>query len=135
MRTQNWPTKLALFIEEKRHQPFNWQENNCGFFVCDWLAILVGVDPAAEPRKLTGKELVKAVRAKPLEERAAEIALSYQWPQVPVAFAQRGDVVAIELPGIGFSLGVCAGPMSVFPGQDGIVFNPTPSCVQAWRIS
>lgn len=133
MRVTNWPTKLALFIEEKRNQPFNWKHNNCGFFACDWIAMLVGFDPAAEFRPLTPLQLARKIRAVPVDVIAHELASEYNWPEVKTAFARRGDVVEIISEGYP-ALGVCEGVRSVFPGREGLVFQKTSSCRRAWRI-
>jgi hypothetical protein len=125
--------RLATFVEEKRDQPFDWKHNNCAFFACDWIAILTGVDPVADLRLLTARELVNIVNGKPMPMLADMIAEKYGYAVTTVSQARRGDVVETETPD-GPALGVCLGATSVFPGKDGTVFIKTYSCRRAWRI-
>lgn len=135
MRTNNWPDKLNLFVEEKRNQPFNWRLNNCGFFACDWVAMLIGVDPAAAWRTLTARQLVVFVRDNTLSDLANRCAQANNFQQVEPAFVRRGDTVeSPPMPEAGPALGVCLGFKSVFPGKKGIVFINTLVCTRGWRI-
>jgi hypothetical protein len=135
-RKNNWPAALALFVEEKQNQPFDWRTNNCGFFACDWIAILVGIDPAAEYRDkidsaLSAQRVLDAAGG--VEAIATDAAMRWGWPPVPVSMARRGDVVSYEGDG-GHSLGVCLGELSVFTHKEGLAFRPTLTGRKAWRI-
>lgn len=135
-RANNWPAKLALFIEEKRRVPFDWASNNCAFFACDWLAIVHGVDPASELRgQITGALSAARImdEAGGVEAIAAAACARWGWPEVPVGAAMRGDIVVTDNPG-GPSLGVCDGAQAVFAGTNGIEFRRMEDCRKAWRI-
>jgi hypothetical protein len=135
-RCNNWPAKLALFVEEKRAQPFDWASNNCCFFACDWLAILMGVDPAADFRDEVTSAL-SAARALELRGGVDEIAIRacdrWRWPEVAPTLAQRGDIVEVHTEH-GPALGVCLGLRSAFAGAVGVEFRGTMSSLRAWRV-
>jgi hypothetical protein len=135
-RCNNWPAKLALFIEEKRNQPFDWAANNCCFFACDWLAILVGIDPAADMRadvtSSFSAQKALAVRGG-VDTIATEACVEYGWPECPPSCARRGDVVEVQTEH-GPALGVCVGAQSIFPGVNGIEFRDTLRALRAWRV-
>jgi len=135
-RCDNWPGKLALFIEEKRHQPFDWVRNNCCFFACDWLAILTGKDPAAEYRERITSDLSAA---RVLKEEGGAIGIAEKvceanrWFKTPLKLARRGDIAALDTPD-GQAIGVVIGAMVAFAGTHGVEFRPLSSCRRAWRV-
>jgi hypothetical protein len=135
-RCNNWPAKLALFIEEKRAQPFDWAANNCCFFACDWLAILTGTDPAAKLRK---KVKSAAGAAKLVKARGGVVALAAEvcgargWLECTPRLARRGDLVMVQTEH-GPAMGVCNGAQSVFAGPSGIEQRETLLALKAWRV-
>ena len=137
MRRSNWPAKLALFIEEKRAQPFDWQANNCAFFASDWLAMSTGVDPAAGFRDavdspLSASRALKAAGG--LEILVAQACARWGWHEVPLLLAQRGDLVTAEGEG-GPAVGVCLGALAAFAGPTGVEYRPVAQCLRAWKIT
>lgn len=137
MRKSNWPGSLALFVEEKRAQPFDWETNNCAFFACDWITILTGVDPTAQYRPRVNSALSAArvlAEAGGIEAIAARACEENGWPEIPPRLAQRGDILLSETTDEK-SLGVCAGRDGIFAGKAGLVSVPVLKCVRAWRIS
>jgi hypothetical protein len=135
-RPQDWPSRLAIFLREKSTVPFSWGRNDCCLFTCDWLAALFGVDHAAA---LRGTYDTALSAARVLEERGGVLAIAGAvceregWSEVHPAFARRGDIVA-DLSPLGHTLGVCAGGLSAFPGESGVMLKPTRECVRAWRV-
>lgn len=132
-RVNNWPTKLALFIKEKENQPFDWKENNCGFFTADWLTILTGTDPAKDYRGWTAEDLMALHKERSYGTLIDALAAAHGWPQVEATGAFRGDPVEAIVDGMP-RLGVCAGNRSVFAGPLGVVWRDTNSCTRAWRV-
>jgi hypothetical protein len=139
-RPEDWPARLALFIEEKRAQPFDWRSNNCCFFACDWLAILTGEDPAAEWRPLVTTEARAAAvlhSAGGIAGMAATVFAARGWPEIATSYAGRGDVCLVPAApetGADLALGVCIGAHIAAPGRDALVFLPRSAAVQAWRV-
>lgn len=136
-RCDNWPGKLDLFIEEKRAQPFHWERNNCAFFAADWVALLTGVDLASSYREqvTSVRSAVKLMRnGGGLLDLATAPLARWNCPQVPVAYARRGDLVTTETkhgPAFGVFLGHCG----AFAGPAGLTFVPCDQLTQAWRIA
>jgi hypothetical protein len=138
-RCNNWPAALALFVEEKRGQPFAWGENDCALFVCDWLTILTGTDPASK-LGFRGRyhTALGAVRVMQPHGGVSGIARSWcsaqNWLECRAIAAGRGDVI-LAIENGRESLGVCLGSRSVFAGAAGAEFRSTSTCVTAWRVS
>lgn len=147
-RCSNWPAMLDLFIEEKRHQPFDWRHNNCAFFASDWIVILTGgEDPARAFRRGVTSPLTAARRLRAaggLEQLAADYCAAHGWPECPVGQAQRGDwaMVMVDAAGIvggqgacaAYALGVVLGRVVAHAGPQGVVFVPKALARRAWRI-
>lgn len=135
-RCNNWPAALALFVSEKQPLPFDWAINNCCFFAFDWVAMLTGSDPVAAYREratdaLSVARLVDEVGG--VEVFVEAEASAREWEEVPVSYAQRGDLVLFDTE-TGPALGVCLGAESAFAGPDQMIRNPTSACRRAWRI-
>lgn len=133
-----WTRKLPLFIQEKRDQPFEWGVNDCCMFACDWIILLTGFDPAdainlrgAYSSKLEAIRILS--RFGGVEMLAETFALEREWAEVPVSYAQRGDVVTFQTED-GTAIGVCDGLNSLFMSPNGILFMPTLRCSRAWHI-
>lgn len=137
-RKSNWPAALTLFLAEKQDAPFVWGENDCCLFTCDWLAIVTGGYPpvAAE---LRGTYSTALGAARVLESRggvetiAADYCAAQGWPEVPPAFAQRGDIASVETPH-GPALGVVIGSLVAHPGELGLVTVPLSTARKVWRV-
>lgn len=135
-RIPNWPRALYSFIESKRNLPFDWAGNNCCFFACDWIAILTGVDPAADLRsQVASASDASRVLADQggVEQIAAVRCQMHGWQEVAVTYAQRGDIAMVAT-AHGPALGVVIGAKIAHPGPDGLTFLPLASALRAWRI-
>jgi hypothetical protein len=136
-RCNYWPEKLDLFIQEKRDQAFDWGTNNCAFFAADWVTILVGLDLAAEYRDKITSPLAayRAVEAAgEVDAIAAEQLAAAGFPEIPLIYARRGDVVTTHTrhgPAMGVLLGHCA----AFAGTECLEFIPTTQLLRAWKIA
>jgi hypothetical protein len=127
--------RLHLFIEEKRRTPFNWKDNNCAFFACDWLAILTGKDPAADYRAKVDSALsaARALGETTVEQIAEQVCAENEWAEVPPSLARRGDIMLMDAQN-GPALGVCEGGRAVFASPDGVALVKTSACRRAWRV-
>lgn len=43
-RVEDWPERLAAFIEQRRKMPFAWGSNDCALFAADAVCAITGVD-------------------------------------------------------------------------------------------
>lgn len=132
MRAQDWPERLAAFIETRRAMPFGWGSNDCVTLAADWVREATGADPIADIRgwvdarsALLTIEALGGLRQAVTDRLGAEI---------PVLTAQRGDVVMHEetvRPG----LGVCIAEQFMAPLEEGgIVMVPMNRAVCAWGV-
>ena len=137
MRPEDWPQKLALFEEEKRNQRFRWGENDCCLLAADWVAMVLGQDPAQELRghyhtALGAARIFRQTGG--LEALVDAIAAKAGLPSIDPRLASRGDVVSFDSLR-GFAIGVCLGVKAMFAGPAGAVFVPMDKCRRAWKVS
>lgn len=130
-RLEDWPTRLAEFIESRQERAFLWGESDCCLFVCDVIEAITGEDPGARWRGLYSSEK-GARRVLRDNDGVAGIATLVLGPSVPPALAGRGDVVLIDTPN-GEALAICLGDKIAAQGLDGIAFVPTAFAKVAWK--
>jgi len=135
-RYYDWQTKLREFIESRTFSPFAFGVNDCCLFACDAIAAITGVDMAAEIRGYTTEAEADAVLAQwgGVEGVAAAMCEKHGAPEIPPAFAQRGDVVLCHLVTGDTLTIVDTGGRLVGPGKDGLVTVPRKTMRRAWRI-
>jgi hypothetical protein len=126
--------RLRSFIRDGAARQFDWIECNCGFWVCDWIALVRGFDPVADYRKrfktAAGfKRHVLAVGGNEAFSRAiAERAGLNETDRpkvgdVGVIDTQIGAAMAIKVPDDKW----------VAKGADGVVISPA-TCLIAWAV-
>lgn len=133
---KDWPKELASFIIERSSKRFAWDWNNCAFFVCDWLLIRTGIDPAASFRGGTTSALsaARTVRRFGGLLAIAESACDrWGWREQRPNIARRGDIAFARL-GRFEALGVCVGQKTAFVADVGLTFINNAQCARAWRI-
>lgn len=128
MREQHWPEALADFIEARREMPFEWGPNDCCAFAAAALEAMTGERPPL-PAYASERDAARLLREAPLRERVDEL----YGPEIVPAFAQRGDLVLLDLDGRA-TLGVCVGDEVVAPGPDGVLTFPRSLALAAWKV-
>lgn len=143
MRFEHWETRLGAIVEMYARRPFEWGRYDCVLFAADCTWALTQKDPAAPWRGAYSDE---AGAARLIAEagglsRLVETALSgigLVCDRVKPAFAQRGDPVLFEAPGMlgsaGPALGVTLGEQFAAKGLDGIELRPMSAATMAWAI-
>ncbi|GLC97860.1 hypothetical protein Tamer19_72690 [Cupriavidus sp. TA19] len=131
-RLEDWPTRLAEFIEARRERAFSWSESDCCLFVCDAIEAMTGTDPGARWRGLytTEKGARRVLRDNGGVRGIATLVLG---APVPTALAGRGDVLLIDTPH-GEALAVCIGGLVAAQGCDGIEFMDPKQAKAAWKV-
>lgn len=136
MRTSNWPTKLARFIESRRNTKFDWKDNNCAFFVCDWLFILIGEDLASSFRgKVESRETAHEA-LKPYGGLVGLIEFEAErrgWATLDHKTAQRGDIGVFN-GDYGPVVGVVCGKYMAMIGPDRLELVLLSDCVKFWAV-
>lgn len=127
-RRNDWPERRAEVIEAARRRGYS-ETYYCAVFPADCVLAMTGVDLMDGYRDLTRAE----AEAKLADEHGSlEAFLSLRLGEpIPVAFAQRGDVVVSAEDG---QLGVCDGQHSLFVSSDGLAARRTLDCARAYRV-
>lgn len=132
-RLSNWESAFADFLAERRDRPFEYGKNDCALFAADCALALTGIDPAPDFR---GKYKTKAGSLRALRKIGngdLESTFDARFPAKAPAFARRGDLVFN-----GEAIGVCAGAIAVFVGEQGgapgLVTFPMSNMIKAWEI-
>lgn len=136
MRRLDWPERLAVAVEAGEHSAFS-DIYFCAIFAADCYLAMTDVDPLAEVR---GRALVDCyawVRGRGYGN-VREALAAIVGPEVPLAFARRGDIV-LRLAEDGLdAIGVCLGQHSAFvAGAEqggGLAHLPTLEQVAAFRV-
>ncbi|HJV73177.1 MAG TPA: hypothetical protein VJ654_03060 [Noviherbaspirillum sp.] len=128
MRFEDWPERLAQFIEARRHQPFVRGTHDCVMFAADAIQAMTGVDLAAEYRGsyTTTKEALRFIQGRGGMENIVPL------ESIPVALAGRGDIAMIDTPE-GDALAVHLGRTIAAQGGQGILFLPVSAAKRAWK--
>lgn len=129
---EDWPERLAAFIEARRHEPFARGTNCCVSFAADCVLELTGHDHLGEHRGAftSDRAALRLLREK--GGMRAMVSAALGMPRHP-ATAQRGDVVLVEMEE-GESLTVCTGPHLAGPGRDGLQFLPLSAGLMRWSV-
>ena len=135
-RPQDWPDRLVAYLAGCRRQPFAWGVHDCASFAAGWVLALRGVDPLENHRGSYASEaefegLVQAHGG--LAALVEVAALAHGLPECPPAFAQRGDVVLVEV-GNMLGLGIVDAVGVTIPGPDGLRVVPRRAIRRAWVI-
>lgn len=128
MRREDWPERLYDYVESRRDVPFGWATNSCASFAAGAVeAMTDGAVPL--PAFATAAEAAALLAERALRDRVGDV----MGPEIVPAFAQRGDLVLIDIEGRE-SVAVCLGLDAVGPGTAGIVLVPMSSAVAAWGV-
>lgn len=137
VRLDGWPERLSAAIETARRTPFVWGRTDCCQFVGGCVAAVTGHDPAAawHGRARTARGAARILRRLGGLRAAWVAALG---PEIPIAFAGRGDVVILAVPG-GETVAVVdlsgERAVTVREGADApLEFHPLSAAVAAWRV-
>lgn len=129
-RFEDWPERLAAYLESRRGVPFRWGSQDCAAFAAGAVEAMTGsappipsIDSAAAYLRFLGEQ-------GPLDALVDD-ALGERLPST--AFAQRGDVVLLFVDERA-TLGVCVGHEAAAPGADGMLMVPMSTASAAWRV-
>lgn len=129
-RREDWPERLAEYLEGARGRPFSFGTHDCATFAAGAVAVMTDAEIEA-PRVESAADYARFVLAAGslhdhVGDRLGE-------PLPSPAFAQRGDVVLMTLDGRE-TLGVCIGAEVAGPGPGGMVTMPMSIAAAAWRV-
>lgn len=137
-RYDDWPDRLAAFLEARRRAPFAWGTNDCVTFAADGVQQLRrdAVDIIAADRGAwateNDAEALLASRGG-LEAALAELAAVAGLQEIPPPRASRGDLVLARV-GNQVLAGLVNGSTVAVTGADGLQFVPARMAFRAWRV-
>lgn len=128
-RISTWEQALSDYIESKRDEPFVYGINDCCMFAAGATEAMTGVDPIPEFRNQydslkTSLKALKEIGAGDLEKT-----IDGKLPEIPVGWAQRGDVAFFDE-----SLGVVMDGYAWFVSDDGLERVPREMWTKTWSI-
>lgn len=127
-RLPDYPERLFAHFEARRYAPFAWGSNDCCLFAADGILAQTGTDIAVAWRGYTtDREALRLIQDIG-GMRGFAAALIERKP----AFAQRGEVVLVEMDGRE-TFGLIAGNGHYCgPGADGLIFRPMSDVIAAY---
>lgn len=131
MRFQDWPERLASFLETRRQTPFAYGTHDCCAFAGAAAEAITGTNPAAPfpyDSEIGAQRLI--VKHGGLDKL---LTAALGAPVAP-AMAGRGDIVLAELEN-GPTAGVCIGRNCAFPADVGVTFRPRSVVGMAWKVT
>ena len=137
-RHDDWPDRLAAFLEARRRAPFAWGTNDCVTFAADGVKQLRrdAVDIIAADRGAWATEdeaeTLLASRGG-LETALADLAAVADLPQVSPLLAARGDLVLARV-GNQVLAGLVNGSTIAVTGAEGLQFVPARMAFRAWKV-
>lgn len=129
MRRNDWPERLAEYIESRRRRVFRYGSDDCALFAADWVFEATGVDPAATWRGYASEEEAQAI----IEQAGGMRGLVSLPERATPRLAQRGDVVLAEHEGQQV-FGVVVGDMYAAPGARRLEFRPMTEALVAFEV-
>jgi len=132
MRRLDWPAALNAAIEAARNKPFAWGTHDCCMFAAHAVQEMTGAD-FAEPFRGRYSDATGALRVLTEAGGPDLIASRALGRPIPIGFAQRGDVIMVDIEGRK-ALAICLGAHAAGPGPDGLVFVPVTQWLKAWRV-
>lgn len=129
-RREDWPEQLAAYLDERRDVPFAWGRQDCASFAGGAVAAMTGEAPTI-PEVQSAEAYARFLRDHGPIDALVDLTLGDRLASP--AFAQRGDVVLLDLDGRD-TLGVCLGAEAAAPGLDGMLTVPMAAARAAWRV-
>lgn len=134
-RREGWEGRLYQILEAARAVPYELGSHDCFRVACQVLEALTGVERWSEfqGKYATAREARRLIAR---HGRSFEAAFDgfFGAANVPVRYAQRGDIVALADAAGEKHLGVCLGAESAFLAPEGLARVPTLSCLCAWKL-
>ena len=143
-RRQDWPERLAAWVEAVRARPFAWGTWDCAAAAADAVFWLTDSNPLAG---LVWADVRGALRQLEVDGGLQAAVTARLGEPIAAAYAQRGDVVLTGRvwPGNGeiedeahihlrTALCVCIGDRCVGPTRAGLGFLPMSEATLAWKV-
>jgi hypothetical protein len=139
-RLEDWPERLHEMFMAHKDKPFEWGSHDCVLSVCAAIEAMTGVDPAKEFRGRYSTEIgaVRAIKGAghpSFEAMVSAIAADHDMKEIGPKFAQRGDMVLIDVERAPvFGIVHHNGRDAICVAPDGLRRLPVLSARRAWRV-
>lgn len=140
-RKHTWVEDLYEFVRSRKDTPYAWGTNDCCSFACDAIVTMTGTDVYEEFRggytteAEAGALLMQVVGSTDKVKAIEYITTKFGMQEITVPFAQRGDVVLLNVDG-GFALGIVHldGISAAAVAAEGLHRVPLTFATRAWRV-
>jgi hypothetical protein len=129
MRRADWLARMWAVIEAARGEPFKIGRHDCVRLAAQAVDAMTGADWMAHVEAFSPRYALRLMVVPGAVEREMTRALG---EPVPVGWARRGDLVALDMPS-GTAIGICVGERIAVAG-DGVLYLPLARARCAWRI-
>jgi len=139
MRVENWESKLELIIQETINKD-KWVlgKNDCLTFPVQCIEAITNIKVFNNKYKSLreAKKILKKMKSKDILGVALENSKKYNFKQIDINKAQRGDVLYYKTDKADFNgtLGVCIGETVMFNWSESINLKNKKDCLIAWRV-
>jgi hypothetical protein len=134
MRFEDWPERLAAVIARHDGLPFAYGVSDCAILPFDVIEALTG----DLPEVLRGPYTDAGSARTRMRERGCQNLgelFAKALPEVPIAFANRGDIGTADYPGAIIGGGVViVGLDLIGKGHDGLVRLPRAALARAFKV-
>lgn len=127
-RLPDWPARLAAYLEAQRVQPFAWGSNDCVLFAAGAVRAITGADLLPVQRWQSVREASRLL----VRLGGLRAALDARLPAVPLAYAQRGDVLLVTGPRVQLAIADADGWLA--PSRHGLVRGHMQHALAAWGV-
>lgn len=130
-RLPDWQARLVAYLGRIQSTPFDAATHHCALFAAGAVEAMTGRDLAAPWRGLTLTQGMAALRQAGFADHVDLVASHLD--EVPVAFAQPGDVAALSTPD-GLALGIVQGAAIYILRPEGLGLSPLLSASRMFRV-
>jgi hypothetical protein len=140
MRLPDWQSRLHAFLQEHQQESFHYGRWDCCLFVCEAVAVMTGVDPAAGYRGTYSSRagardaLLAYCGTASVRAFAEAFTARHGMRETTILQARRGDVALIKR-SRDFSLGLVAlNGREIVVVSRGLSMRPLSVAARAWNV-
>jgi hypothetical protein len=141
VRRDDWPERLARYLDEALEREKEWGVFDCGMFAAGAIEAMTGVDLAAPLRgryagNISAEKAMRRYSGGGLEEVAAKVTREAGFEGIDPRLAQRGDLVIVNDADAGDAFGIIdiRGCLAITVSGSGLAYRPRTAIVRAWRV-